>query len=75
MRGEVMARYEVRNAEVEKLLQSIGRTVKGALPPGYGFTLLLFGYTPNNELFYVSSAQRQDMINTMREFIAKFEHQ
>jgi hypothetical protein len=45
---------------------------KDAMPPGYGFSLLMFGFSPNNELFYVSSAQREDMIRTMQEFIQKF---
>jgi len=65
-------RYEVRNEQVEQLLKDLGHFLKDAMPPGYGFSLLIFGFTPNNELFYLSSAQREDMIRTMQEFIAKF---
>jgi len=65
-------RYEVRNEQIEDLLRSLGNILKGSIPPGYGFTLLIFGFSPNNELFYLSSAQREDMIRTMQEFIAKF---
>lgn len=65
-------RYEVRNAEIEELLRLIGRKLKNQMPSGYGFSLLIFGFSPGNELFYISSAQREDMIRTMQEFIAKF---
>ena len=65
-------RYEVRNEEIEQLLRLMGRKLKDQMPPGYGFSLMIFGFSPGNELFYVSSAQREDMIRTMQEFIAKF---
>lgn len=65
-------KYEIRNEAVEALLQKLGRQMKDVMPPGYGFSLLVFGYSPNNQLFYISSAQREDMIRTMQEFIAKF---
>jgi hypothetical protein len=69
---ETPMKYEVRNEKVEELLRDLGRKLKDAMPPGYGFSLLMFGFSPNNELFYVSSAQREDMIRTMQEFIQKF---
>ena len=65
-------RYEVRNEKIEELLRDLCHKLKDAMPPGYGFSLLIFGFTPSNELFYLSSAQREDMIRTMQEFIAKF---
>ena len=65
-------RYEVRNEQIEQLLKDLGLFLKSSMPPGYGFSLLIFGFTPGNELFYLSSAQREDMIRTMQEFIAKF---
>ena len=64
--------YEVRNEQIEQLLRDLGHFLKDAMPPGYGFSLLIFGFSPNNQLFYLSSAQREDMIRTMQEFIAKF---
>jgi hypothetical protein len=63
--------YEVRNPEVEKTLKNLGRLLKETMPPGYGFTLMMFGYK-NDEMFYMSSAEREDMIKVMREFIEKF---
>ncbi len=64
--------YEVENERIRELLLALGRRIKAEMPAGYGFSLLIFGYSPNNELFYLSSAQREDMIRTMQEFIQKF---
>ena len=63
---------EVRDEKIEELLRDMGRKMKATMPPGYGFSLLIFGFHPRNDLFYISSAQREDMIRTMQEFIAKF---
>jgi len=65
-------RYEVRNEAAEQKLREIGRTLKESMPDGFGFTVLVFSYK-GKELFYISSAEREGMIATMREFIAKFE--
>jgi hypothetical protein len=64
--------YEIRNEKIEELLRGLGRKLKADMPAGYGFSLLIFGYE-NHELFYISSAQREDVVRTMREFIEKFE--
>ena len=64
--------YEVRNEQIEQLLRDLGHFLKDAMPPGYGFSLLIFGFSPSQEMFYLSSAQREDMIRTRQEFIAKF---
>jgi hypothetical protein len=65
-------RYEVRNEAAEQKLREIGRMLKDNMPDGFGFTVLVFSYK-GKELFYISSAEREGMIETMREFIAKFE--
>lgn len=65
--------FEIRNAEVEEKLRTIGRSLKDQMPEGFGFTLLIFSYTPG-AMFYMSSAERTDMIAAMREFIAKHEY-
>jgi hypothetical protein len=41
------------------------------MPPGFGFALLIFGYD-NHDMFYLSSARREDMVRAMQEFIEKF---
>jgi hypothetical protein len=67
--------FEVRNPEVEAKLKQIGDRLRKAVDevPGYGFALLIFSYGPNGNMFYTSNAQRQSIINAMREFIARAE--
>ena len=66
---------EVENSQIQELLTDIGRTLKRAMPEGWGFTLLLFDYAhPDGEtgaMFYLSSAQRADMRKALTEFLAK----
>lgn len=41
---------------------------------GYGFTLLVFEFeTSNGRINYISNAKREDMIVSMKEFIANCE--
>jgi hypothetical protein len=65
--------FEVRNPEIEASLQDIGRSIKGSLPAGYGFALLIFNFGEKGNMFYTSNANRQDVCHAMREFIAKHE--
>ena len=64
-----MSMYEVRDPEIEALMKKIGRQVKDQMPIGWGFTLFIFGYGFNKPVFYISSAQREDMIVTLKQFI------
>jgi len=68
--------FEVRNELVEEKLREIGRTIKNTMPEGFGFTLLIFSYGGGKDgsMFYLSSAERDGMIEAMREFIRKHEH-
>lgn len=67
--------FEVRNALIEDLLKKLGRSLKAEMPLGFGFTLMIFDYgkTDGSAMFYISSADRQDMIKAMREFIQRYE--
>jgi hypothetical protein len=65
--------YEVINKEIEGLLKDVGNGLKERMPDGWGFSLLIFSYGDGGSMFYLSSAQRADMIKAMREFIEKFE--
>lgn len=67
--------YEVHHATAERILRETARRIKDSMPPGFGFTLLVFDYGKDGNLFYVSSARREDMIETMKEFIRKQEAQ
>jgi hypothetical protein len=64
-------RFEVHDHVAEKFLKEIGLMLGRAVPPGYGFTLLLFSFGPGGHMFYTSNANRDDMVRAMREFIAK----
>jgi hypothetical protein len=71
--------YNVRSAEVEAALRKIAQLVKPEVPQGFGFTLLIFSYDKTGlpgegaagSLFYISTADRDDMIQAMKEFIAR----
>jgi len=65
-------KFEVRNEAAEKLLKEIGGIIRSQCPPGYGFTFLLYSFGEGGDLFYISNAQREDMIRCMQEFIEKF---
>jgi hypothetical protein len=70
--------FEVRNSEVEERLKMIGNRLRDALVgvPGYGFALLIFSFNDDGNggnMFYTSSADRDDVIKAMREFIEKHE--
>lgn len=67
-------RYEADNPEIKASLQELGKLIGSAMKqmPGWGFTLMLFSYGADGSMFYISSAQRQDMIKAMREFVQKY---
>jgi hypothetical protein len=66
------ARFEMRNQMIEDHLRTVGRTIKSEMPPGWGFTLMMFEFD-GPSMFYMSSAQREGMIKTLQEFIQKLE--
>ena len=58
---------------VKSKLQGIARKVDEELPNGYGFVVLAFnfGEGKDNEMMYVSNANRDDVVKAMDEFIQK----
>lgn len=67
--------FEVRSLEAERVLKQLGQVVGEACPPGYGFSLMIFDFEKlgsTGAMFYISNANREDMINAMQEFIKKF---
>jgi hypothetical protein len=74
--------YNVRSKDVEAALRELASLIKPQVPTGYGFTLLIFSYGAMGlkgegkagAMFYISSAQRDDMIKAMKEFIAHQTH-
>lgn len=66
--------FEVENPQIIAALRHMGRDLKGRMPEGWGFALLMFDYgTSEGSMFYLSSAERSDMLKAMKEFIAKQE--
>ena len=66
--------FEVRNKEVEEKLDKIGRSLREAMPEGFGFVLLIASFGEAGSCFYTSNCDRQDVCNMMREFVQKSEH-
>lgn len=60
---------------VMRLLHEIADSVKEQTPKGWGFTVFLFPYGdatgPGKDTFYISTANREDMIQVLREFVGK----
>lgn len=59
--------------ELEGFTADLARLVGQHVPKGYGFTLLVFGYGQEKSLAYCSSAQRPDMVHTLREILDRLE--
>lgn len=61
------------NELVKSKMQRIARKVDEELPSGYGFAVLVFnfGEGKDNEMMYVSNADRQDIVKAMEEWIEK----
>lgn len=70
--------YEVDNEHIKSKMKEIGTILAGELPTGWGFSLLIFNFGegggPGDGLFYISNARRENMIEAMKEFIAKEEN-
>jgi hypothetical protein len=54
--------------DIKKTLGEIGKAMKEGLPEGMGFAYLLFDYGANGRMFYISSAERDNMIEALEEF-------
>lgn len=64
-------RFEVENEQVKTTLNLIGNRIGGALDKGWGFLLMLFEYGPKGSMFYLSSAERGDVVRMAQEWIDK----
>ena len=65
----LLGRKKIRELfpEAERAAQSTAQLIGAALPPGYGFALLVFSFDKGGYLTYVSNAQRADLVKTLRE--------
>lgn len=69
--SEKKPRAPLESAEV--VARDIGRTIKEACPPGWGFALILASYGEDGFMTYLASMQRQDAIKLLRETADKIE--
>lgn len=58
-----------------ELATGLAKTVEQNIPNGYGFCLLLFpfGKGEGNRMQYISNANREDIVQAMKEWIKKTE--
>ena len=68
--------FEVKDDEITSLLRRVGEILHTAI--GYssgagkmGFALFIFEFKENGALFYLSDAQRNDMVRVLEEFIER----
>lgn len=66
-------KYEVDDERIKKPLLEIGQLLKSRLPENIGFTLFLYDYGEGGSTFYISSADREDTIKLLKEFIDREE--
>jgi hypothetical protein len=65
--------FEVKNEEIAGMLRDIGDRIHKAINNSdfagkMGFALLIFEFGEKGALFYLSDAQRKDMIRVLEEF-------
>lgn len=58
---------------LQETLKEMARILKACLPDGVGYTLWLYDYGAGGNTVYLSTAQRQDMIKLVEEWLAKVE--
>lgn len=63
--------YQIENPPIQKLLKDIGNMLAAQMPPGYGMMFMIYSYGEGGDLFYISSAMREDMLKMLKEFISK----
>ena len=59
---------------VKGKMQNIAKSVKKELPEGFGFVVLTFRFNEKGQMIYVSNANREDVVDSMKEFIEKTEN-
>ena len=68
---------ELRQAILEKECHRIGRLIGSAInddaPERYGFVLVLYNFGEDGDMSYISSGQREDCVQMLRELLAHLE--
>jgi hypothetical protein len=66
-------RFEIQDEDAARRLRTLAGMIEDELPDGWGFGLMLFTFGEGGVMFWISNAQRADMVKTMKEWIAKNE--
>lgn len=59
--------------EVKAAGEALADIIDSALPDNHGFALLIFEFGDEGNLSWISNADRDDMLATMKDFIARHE--
>jgi hypothetical protein len=70
MKVETDEDYKKR-MELESIMRELSILVKSQIPQGVGFALLVFDFGEGGFLAYGSNAERQGMIHTVEEWLAR----
>jgi hypothetical protein len=57
-------------AKFQPILRDYARAIKETLPEGWGFNLMLFEFK-GGTMFYISNADRSDVMSQMRDFLKR----
>lgn len=66
---------EQQRKSMESTMRDIGRVLKNAMPPGVAFCLVLASIGEKGWTTYMSSVEREDAINLLKELIHKMEEE
>jgi hypothetical protein len=59
---------------IETLARELGRSLRKLMPPGFGFTLVIYRHGEGGEMTYISSSKREDVVHLLRELAVVLEH-
>jgi len=66
---------DAKDKYTREWMQLIGGVVKEVIPEGYGFFVFVFPFgDEHGRSNYISNGNREDVIQTMKEFIKRNEH-
>lgn len=66
-----MSTKPVPLAELEAKAREIAQRIGAACPEGVGFALMLFNFGADGNMTWISNANRDDMVEAMRELVAR----
>lgn len=60
--------------DIRQKMKDIGNAVKRRLPEDFGFFVLVFPFNDTGRANYISNGNREDVINSMKEFLIRCGH-